>query len=101
MSPEAAEPQVLAHSEDEVGLDLAMVGMYLCGCFYINWGVLLNAFGAGMRLIQGRFKADSYQNYVAVCVNWGFLLVAVLIMNTLLFGVYMRALDFLEITNVC
>ena len=45
-------------------------------------------------MIQGRFRADPYKNYVAV------LFVAVLIIRALLFGLDIRVPDFQEVKVV-
>ena len=47
-----------------------------------------------LELIKGRFRADPYENYNAVSINWGVIFVAVLIIRAWLFGVYVGALIF-------
>ena len=46
------------------------------GCFY-KLGVPLK-WGGVLALIDGRFRADPYENYMAVSMNWGVLLKGVI-----------------------
>ena len=51
-------------------------------------------------MIYGRFSADRpYGDYMAFSVNWGPFLVRVLIIRSLLLGVYVRALDFWKLPH--
>ena len=66
----------------------------LNGCFY-KLDVLQKRFLAtsrGLGLIEDRFSADPYENYMAVSVNWGGPQ-GVLMIGSLLLGVYIRAPD--------
>ena len=54
-------------------------GVSICICIYIhtymafsiNWGPFKTALGLSLGLIYGRFRADPYENYMAVSVNCG------------------------------